>query len=442
VLLVSELFGLAPGSQININKTEGMWLGSLQGSGNICNIDFSRNSVKILGVHFSQSLDTVHKCNWQPLIKNVTTSLNILQSRRLSYKGKVYAISSFVLSKLWYLGTIIPMPSHVLFVLNHLIFSYFWNHSTERIKRTTLYLPKEQGGLGLPSIHLKLLALFIKHICYIIHNDCLYTPYVDYFIGISLRHYKVLQLTGPHSEQIPPFYSRIEKFHQFIEQVQNFDIGTAKTKHIYHLLVQQEMHELPRVLTKFPTIDFGRAFQNVNYKVIDPDTYDVAYQIMHDVLPVNDRLYRHGVYRQNTPCHFCETAVETIDHLFIHCTFLVSVWNYISIQLSSYAAQPVLLDRNCIIFNLTSCFRKTVDQNMLLLCTNIIKSAIWKFRNTRKHERKKESVNSIKHLVIWKLKVRCFADYNRYTAAKFQSFWCKNNIFCQLVDNQPVFLLR
>ena len=159
VVLLSELFGLASGSKININKTCGIWLGSLRGSGNVCNINFCQNSIKILGIHFSSCNKLVKELNWKPIINGVTKSLNNLKDRHLSYRGKVKAISSIALSKLWYVGTNVPISPNVLFVVNSLIFNFFWNDSTERIKRNVLYLPKAMGGLDLPCVSLKLLAL-------------------------------------------------------------------------------------------------------------------------------------------------------------------------------------------------------------------------------------------------------------------------------------------
>ena len=82
-------------------------------------------------------------------------------------------------------------------------------------------------------------------------------------------------------------------------------------------------------------------------------------QVIHDVLPVNDRLYRHGVYGHNTPCHFCDNSAETIDHLFVCCNFLLPLWNYISILLGKYSGYPVVLDRKCILFNVFQVSRDT-----------------------------------------------------------------------------------
>ena len=50
----------------------------------------------------------------------------------------------------------------------------------------------------------------------------------------------------------------------------------------------------PLCFTKFPNVDFSIAYKNLNLTILDPDSYDVCYQVRHDVLPVNDRMYRHG----------------------------------------------------------------------------------------------------------------------------------------------------
>ena len=78
---------------------------------------------------------------------------------------------------------------------------------------------------------------------------------------------------------------------------------------------------------------------------------------------------------------------------------------------------------------------------MLLLLVNLVKTVIWKFRNTRKHEKKKDSITSLKYNLIWKIKVKCLADFHVLHKNKFTEFWCKSNVICQVIDNKPVFLL-
>ena len=76
---------------------------------------------------------------------------------------------------------------------------------------------------------------------------------------------------------------------------------------------------------------------------------------------------------------------------------------------------------------------------MLLLLVNLAKTIIWQCHNTRKHEEKKDSITSLKYNLIWKIKVKCLADF--HVLHKNNFFGCKFNVICQVIDNKPVFFL-
>ena len=78
---------------------------------------------------------------------------------------------------------------------------------------------------------------------------------------------------------------------------------------------------------------------------------------------------------------------------------------------------------------------------MLLLIVNLVKSQIWKFRNTSKHEKKKFDINVLSQSVVNLLKYRCAADFLRLTRKDFKLVWCKNDIFAQMTFDNFVFLL-
>ena len=81
-------------------------------------------------------------------------------------------------------------------------------------------------------------------------------------------------------------------------------------------------------------------------------------------------------------------VISVIIQLFVCCNFLLPLLNYISILLGKYSGYPVLLDRKHILFNVFHVSQATNDNNMLLLLVNLAKTVIWKFCNTRKHEKK------------------------------------------------------
>ena len=59
-------------------------------------------------------------------------------------------LNSTILSQIWYLSCLIPMPNWALKKIEKIIFTFLWSDKgPELIKRTTIYLPNHRGGLGL-----------------------------------------------------------------------------------------------------------------------------------------------------------------------------------------------------------------------------------------------------------------------------------------------------
>jgi len=67
--------------------------------------------------------------------------------------GKVTIIHTFVISQLVYLLSVFPSPSEeMLMRINKLLFEFVWNAKPDKVKRSSMELPKERGGVSVPDI--------------------------------------------------------------------------------------------------------------------------------------------------------------------------------------------------------------------------------------------------------------------------------------------------
>ena len=75
-------------------------------------------------------------------------NVKLQNQRHLSLKGKSIIINTILLSKLWYVSSVFPLPKDLLWEINKIIFKFLWNDKNpETIARETLFLPRERGGL-------------------------------------------------------------------------------------------------------------------------------------------------------------------------------------------------------------------------------------------------------------------------------------------------------
>jgi len=65
----------------------------------------------------------LEEANWRPRIDAVSNCLSSWRTRSLSYQGKALVINALVLSRVWYVASLLHMPPWVLpFVV--VVFSY------------------------------------------------------------------------------------------------------------------------------------------------------------------------------------------------------------------------------------------------------------------------------------------------------------------------------
>ena len=96
------------------------------------------------------------------------TSLAILNPKDSPY-SKTISLNQHFLPKILFLSRIIlPTPKQIK-SLTTLLFKFLWNFSPfEPIKRSTLYLPKPDGGIALPNIGIKTSTAFLWKFIYLL----------------------------------------------------------------------------------------------------------------------------------------------------------------------------------------------------------------------------------------------------------------------------------
>ena len=111
VFLVSERYGLASGSRLNLNKCNGVLLGSAKRwklPSDYCGINWVP-FCKILGFHFGDCNLKVE--NWGRICPKIEAAADIYKSRSVSLKGQAVIANTVLLSKLWYIGKAMLLPT-------------------------------------------------------------------------------------------------------------------------------------------------------------------------------------------------------------------------------------------------------------------------------------------------------------------------------------------
>jgi hypothetical protein len=88
----------------------------------------------------------------------------IYGSRQVSLYGKANIANTIILSKLWHVIRVVPLPKDVLKKLKSLIYQFVMSGLFPPLKGNSFFLPRDQGGLGLIDIGAQQNALQFRYI--------------------------------------------------------------------------------------------------------------------------------------------------------------------------------------------------------------------------------------------------------------------------------------
>ncbi len=151
-LKIVKEFGQYSGLNLNVEKTEGMWLGSNRFKNTKpLGIVWPDRPLRILGIYFSYNQDACEQLNFIERIDKANRIINMWLSRNLTMYGRCQIIRTFVMSQFMYAASSIAIPPRVINMINKLIFRFMWRNKKERLKRTVLMNSISNGGMKVPD---------------------------------------------------------------------------------------------------------------------------------------------------------------------------------------------------------------------------------------------------------------------------------------------------
>ena len=177
-------------------------------------------------------------------------SLAILYPKDTFY-SKTISLNQHFLPRILFLSRIIlPTPKQIK-SLTTLLFKFLWNFSPfEPIKRSTLYLPKSDGGIALPNIGIKTSTAFLWKFIYLLKTPnphfFFWMSYAIYNIGTKFLHIKpeLYSNSQPHRPKPNPLWCKTFSLFTKISTPPQ-DINNLTFKSLYQTLLQPEPNPIP-----------------------------------------------------------------------------------------------------------------------------------------------------------------------------------------------------
>ena len=153
-------FGIFAGPSLNFMKTNAL---SIQPQSEFVNgLNWSDEPIKYLGIYLTRNNIESERMNWFEKLSKVKSILNFWKLRNLTIYGKVLILKALIISQFVYTASVLPVPYKLIIDLNKLMYNFIWNSKREKVKRSVLLNPIQNGGLGMIDLHAKFKSVLLS----------------------------------------------------------------------------------------------------------------------------------------------------------------------------------------------------------------------------------------------------------------------------------------
>ena len=146
---IINMFGKFAGTLLNMNKCEGLWIGTYKERQNDCklfNIKWPLDPIRCLGIYIGHNKKENETLNWSSKLEKIQILLNRWKQRKLTIFGKVLIIKQLAIPKVLFSASNLTVPENFVKQLDALFYDFIWG-KTEKVKRSVMVNQLEKGGV-------------------------------------------------------------------------------------------------------------------------------------------------------------------------------------------------------------------------------------------------------------------------------------------------------
>ena len=185
----------------------------------------------------------------------------------------------------------------------------------------------EKGGLNLVCVYRMSNSLLLSQFLRLLRSsDAKSVAHVAYWIGDSIGDLLSGVDDGLHPRIIPDYFAVIESLvvHGRIDDL----VAPQTWKGLTNKVIYSKSAEslpVPKVEVQ-AGVSFKRVWQLITLPVLPSSSYDIPYLLIHNKLPLYERLFRVGV-RNDLYCEACPDAlICDAEHYFCKCVKVEAAW--------------------------------------------------------------------------------------------------------------------
>ena len=244
-------------------------------------------------------------------------------------------------SQFWYLGSMVPVDSHLAPRISRSVFSFIWDYKREWLSRSSASLPPSRGGLGAIDIASKLALLRVMWIKrFLVGREHPWKCFFRHFLHRAFlskpveRVFTFTNVGQSTMRQLPPFYKQVlDSWFQFgtiargetewVVRCNRHHQIALKDLSAHRAYLQLRGFSTHRCVNKFRdyNIDWPSIWHDLDNYFINKPIWKTNFLLAPGILPTTDRLQRWGIAIHQPLCHCGDT--ETQAHLLEQCPLLL-----------------------------------------------------------------------------------------------------------------------
>lgn len=321
----AALEDFAGGSGLHVNPQKSSAL-AVAGWDSTVHIGYPYVSVfKVLGVEFDTDVRTTTERNWERVLNDVKGSLISNHPRAFSIKQRVEFVKTFALARLWHVAQVLPMDADQAARVNSAVSNFIWKGSFFRLRMDTACASRSGGGLGLPRVQEKSMALFAGRwqSLLVVDQDCFAAEWLLTLITAFPGG------NPPNLEAVWPaawHYRQLMDMRAYCAPPAVTSSAKENIRELYRVQVDARPAATSRIATKHPPgVDWPQVWSNVWSPTLPPAVREVWYRVAHDL---EDTRYRRFMARQKLdPTGLCPRCgnMDTMLHRLKECGAAASI---------------------------------------------------------------------------------------------------------------------
>ena len=262
-------------------------------------------------------------------------------------KQKIEVVNCFALSRIFYVAALLPITKSALQDINKIVGNFLWNKSWKllRVAREEIVNSEAKGGLALLDTESMCNSLIVSQTFRLMKSGDfksqrhLYYWMSEAFDGVWDGPSNCITVENYESEHFNLAAGLLSN----ARMLESFDI--TDWSNISNKMIYQSFSD---TFTK-PKIerDLGRDMSQVWFRLkllrYNRQVQEVTYLMIHNKLPLNERLFRIKLAR-DPYCSSCSSAcVQDVVHFFTCCDSVKIYWEWIK-DISTNLLAPMAVD--------------------------------------------------------------------------------------------------